>query len=229
MIYKPKSSLEKFGKKIFTLLVDNFPQTFYVGGMVRDLLLKIPVMDIDIATSAGPDEIIKMLGEAGVSFDISHKQFGIVIAKNKHQRVEIATLRKDSYSSSRYPKITFVKTAKQDSQRRDFSINALYLKPYSGKILDFHKGSKDFKDKQIKFIGNPDTKILQDPLRIIRALRFSQALNFKIENQAKKAINKNFNLIKFLTKSRIKNELDKIKYPKHKKIILKIISKQKIA
>jgi tRNA nucleotidyltransferase/poly(A) polymerase len=211
MIYKPKSKLEKFGEKVFNLLVDNFPQTFYVGGMVRDLLLGKKVTDIDIATSAAPARVVKILSDNNIIHDDSHIRFGVVVAKSGNIKIEIATFRKDLKSSGRYPKVAFVTSLKIDSHRRDFTINALYLSPKSGQILDFHKGLADIKLQKLKFIGNPEKRIKEDPLRIIRALRFARVLNFTIDSHARKAIKKNFYLVKTLTKSRLENELKKLK------------------
>jgi tRNA nucleotidyltransferase/poly(A) polymerase len=224
--YKARMPLEKFGEKIFNLLVENFPQTFYVGGMVRDILMHLKVTDIDITTKAEPDEVVKILANAGVIADTKYKQFGVIVAKDKNYSVEIATFRKDTYSTGRYPKISFVKSAKIDSQRRDFTINALYLSSKSGKILDFHNGLKDLKLKNLKFISNPEKRIKEDPLRIIRALRFAQILNLKLDAATKNAIKNNFSLIKTLTESRAKNELAKIKNANQKKYIQKLIDKQ---
>jgi tRNA nucleotidyltransferase/poly(A) polymerase len=225
MIYKPKTELEQFGDKVYSLLVDNFPQTFYVGGIVRDLLLNKQVTDIDIATSAEPLEITGLLRDKDIVYDSAYINFGVVVAKKGVYKIEIATFRKDLPSKSRYPKISFVKTAKQDSSRRDFTVNALYLSPKAGKILDFHHGLKDLKLQNLKFIGNPEKRIKEDPLRIIRALRFAQILNFQFDAGTKKSIKNNFSLINTLTKSRIKNELEKIRNTKHKKNVLKAIGK----
>jgi len=226
MTYKPKTKLEKFGEKVFNLLVDNFPQTFYVGGMVRDILLGIKVTDIDIATEATPPQVVKILSNSGIICDDSYSRFGVIVAKSGGLKIEIATFRKDLQSPGRYPKISFVKSVKIDSQRRDFTVNALYLSSKSGKILDFHNGLKDFKLKHLKFIGSPEKRIMEDPLRIIRALRFSKTLGFKPQGRTKNALKKNFYLIKHLTKSRIKNELDKIKNLNFKKNISSEINKQ---
>jgi len=224
--YKPKSELEKFGQKVFNLLVENFPQTFYVGGMVRNLLLNKKVADIDIATQVLPLEIVKLLSDSGIACDSSSARFGVVTAKKGTHKIEITTFRKDLPGKSRYPKVAFVKSSKIDSNRRDFSINALYFSPISGKILDFHQGLTDLKLKNLKFIGNPEKRIKEDPLRIIRALRFAQTLNFKLETGSKSAIKNNFYLVETLTKLKIIKELGKIKSPKQRKLILEIISKK---
>jgi tRNA nucleotidyltransferase (CCA-adding enzyme) len=226
--YQPKSELERFGKKVFDLLVDNFPQTFYVGGMVRDLLLGKKITDIDIATQATPPEVIKLLNDNNVICDGAHSRFGIVVAKKGSYKIEVATFRKDLPSKNRYPKISFVKTAKQDSARRDFTINALYLSPKKGDILDFHHGLNDLKSRALRFIGNPEKRIKEDPLRIIRALRFAQTLNFKLDNKTKSAVKNNFHLTETLTTTRIQNELGKVRNPKYKKFLCTAIGRQSL-
>lgn len=208
--YIPRSPLEKFGQKISNLLVENFPQTFYVGGMVRDLLLKRKVVDVDIATEALPEQIITLLKKNNVSYEDPHKKYGSVTAKQGSLYAEITTLRKDVYKNSRYPKISFVKQPETDSKRRDFTVNALYLSPKTGIIKDFKKGIADIRRKRLKFIGNPKTSIHQDPLRIVRALRFALLLNFSIETSAKKAIKQNFALLNNLTKSKTQKEILKL-------------------
>jgi len=219
--YNPRTALEKFGAKVFDLLVENFPRTFYVGGMVRDLLLDKIVTDIDIVTEATPEQVAKILLASDISIDLTHQNFGIITATNSNNKIEIATLRKDLPSQSRYPKVAFIKSPKIDSKRRDFTINALYLSPISGKILDFHQGLKDLKLKNLKFIGNPEKRIKEDPLRIIRALRFARTLDFKLDSNSKNAIKNNFPLVKTLTKSKIIKELNKIKNTGHKNFIIK--------
>ena len=223
-IYKPKNKLEQFGFLIYNLLVDNFPQTFYVGGMVRDLLLGKSVTDIDIATSATPDDVIKILRQNKINYNSTYKNFGVIVAKSSNLSVEIATFRKDSYTKSRYPKVAFVNSPKQDSQRRDFTINALYLSPKSNSILDFHSGLRDLKIRSLKFIGNPSTRIKQDPLRIIRVLRFAAALNLNLDAATESALQKNKKLISTLTQTKISNELSKVKKFSDKKSIINFLN-----
>lgn len=226
--YKPKTKEEKFGEKIFHILVENFPQTFFVGGTVRDMLLGKKVIDIDIATSAQPKEVTKLLQENEIAYDDSYSNYGIVVAKYKTNTAEIATLRHDLKSSSRYPKVRFIKSPTQDSIRRDFTVNSLYLSLKSGKILDPQKGLSDLKNKLIRFIGNPKKRIQEDPLRIIRALRFALELNFKFENKTFRALNKYFPLIEKLTRTRIQKEINKLNGIKLKKQLQNILDKKAI-
>jgi tRNA nucleotidyltransferase (CCA-adding enzyme) len=228
LILKPKTDLERFGFLIFSLLVENFPQTFIVGGAVRDALLNKKITDIDIATIAEPGQVAELLLENQIQHDSTHKNFGVIQAKKGILAVEITTFRKEHYSNSRYPQIQFIKDVKIDSKRRDFSINSLYLSLKSNNILDFYKGIKDIQKKEIKFIGNPTKKIKQDPLRIVRALRFACVLNFKIEKKSLEAIKNNFNLIKSITKPRLSTELNKIQNKKIKNNLVNIISGKKM-
>lgn len=221
--YSPKSQAEKFGKVIYNLLVENFPQTYFVGGLVRDLLLKKNVNDIDIATSATPQQVRSLLQKHKINYSDAYRRFGVIYACQDNLTVEIASLRTENYQSTRYPKINLTKSAKTDSLRRDFTINAFYLKEKTGQILDFHQGARDLKQKLIRIIGDPDVKFRQDPLRIIRALRFAVDLKFKIEEHTFEAIYKNFKLINNLTESKIKTELSKIKNQKGKEKILKVL------
>jgi tRNA nucleotidyltransferase (CCA-adding enzyme) len=218
-----KSKPFKFGVGVYDLLVDNFPQTYFVGGTVRDLLLRKTTTDIDLATAAKPDEVMQLLDQHKINFDLRHKQFGIIVAFNKSSSVEIATFRKESYSHSRYPKIEFAKDAKADSQRRDFTINSLYLSLKRQKILDFHHSLRDLKLKTIRFVGNPHKSVKQDPLRIVRALRFALSLNFSIEKTSLLAIKKHFKLLSTLSKSRLSTEVSKIKNPRQKKIMFAML------
>ena len=226
--YKPKNKAEKFGEKIFHILVENFPQTFFVGGTVRDILLEKKVIDIDIATSAQPKEVIRLLLENEITYDDSYNHYGVIVAKNKTTAVEIATLRHDLKSSSRYPKVRFIKSLIQDSIRRDFTVNCLYLSLKSGKILDPQKGLPDLKNKLIRFIGNPKIRIQEDPLRIIRAIRFALLLNFKLENKTFQALNKYFPLTERLTQTRIQKEINKLNTIKLKKQLQNILNKKAI-
>lgn len=227
-IFKPKTELEKFGFRIYNALVENFGHTYFVGGTVRDLLLRKKTSDLDIATEATPQKIAETLKKYCINFNTDFQNMGVIIAGNKQFSASIASFRKDLQSKNRYPKIQFVKTAKEDAKRRDLTINALYLSPKNAKILDFYSGLKDLKNKKIKFIGKPATRIKEDPLRIIRALRFCLQLNFKLEKNSKIAVKQNLKLINTLTKNKISSEINKLQQETHKKIILSAIVNKKI-
>ncbi|HYV33537.1 MAG TPA: hypothetical protein VE973_01680 [Candidatus Limnocylindria bacterium] len=226
--FKPTSALELFGYKVYTILVENFSQTFFVGGMVRDLLLKRRVRDIDIATSADPEQVMAILNKHGIAYDPQYKKLGIVAIPFRKINLSVTTFRMDYYINSRYPKVTFATNIKKDALRRDFTVNSLYLSLKTNQILDFNKGLADIKSRRIKFIGDPKKRIQEDPLRIIRALRFALVLDLKLEKNTKIAIKNNFQMIGQLTKTKIKKEVEKIKSLKQKNILKKVINSPKL-
>ncbi len=225
--YKPNSKLEHFGLRVYLALVENFPQTFFVGGMVRDLLLKRKIWDIDIATSAKPNEVINFLKINHIPFNDINIKFGVITAIKNKYKIEIASFRKETYGLTRYPKVKFTKSLSKDALRRDFTINSLYLSIKKQEIIDPFQGIKDIKLKQLRFIGSSFKKITKDPLRIIRALRFALQLNFRIEKHSWLAIKNNFTLIKKLTEKKKISEVNKLKSSKIKNLLKNIISCKK--
>ena len=223
--FEPAGAYEKFAQKLYFLLVENFSPSYYVGGMVRDLLLGRPINDIDLATAATPDMVTKFLVAKGVKYDDNHSKFGIITVLHSQKPVEIATFRKDLSSKGRFPKVVFVKSMEIDSQRRDFSVNSLYFGQKDNKIWDFHNGLSDLKKKTVRFIGDPQKRIDQDPLRIVRALRLEFELNFKPEPATRNALEKDLSKLSLVTKNRIARELDKVKSDAARKKIIKIINK----
>jgi tRNA nucleotidyltransferase (CCA-adding enzyme) len=223
--YNFKTKLEKFSEKIFFLLVENFSETYFVGGAVRDMLLHKKLTDIDLCTTAKPDQVIALLKNNNFKVDSKYKNFGVIIVSSGNLSIEISTSRKDSYTGSRYPKITWAKDIKTDSNRRDFTINALYFSPKNNIIKDFHNGLTDFKRKTIKFIGNAPKRLSEDPLRFIRAYRFKIQLDFNFETKTNKALMQNKQLIKKLTKTRIEKEILKLPTKKMQNELCIIINK----
>lgn len=213
-----------FGLRVHDLLVENFSQTFFVGGMVRDLLLKKTVADIDIATWATPDRVMELLAGNKILFDASNKNFGNVVAKKGKLKIEITTFRKDLKSQSRYPKIVFVKSLKVDSNRRDFTINSLYLSTKTGQITDYHHGLDDIKNRVIRFIGKAGVRIKEDPLRILRALRFALELDFKIAKADFQAIKKYFYLTGAVSRQKLESEPQKISRKKNAALLKKTLA-----
>lgn len=221
--YHPRTPLEKFGQKIYFLLVENFSESYWVGGAVRDTLLSRNVIDIDLATSASPAQITFLLSQAGIKCDQSNAKFGVIKAQKGRLGVEITTFRKDSYGKSRYPKVSFIKSYKLDSKRRDFTINSLYLKEKEHVILDPNGGLKDIEQKLIRFVGNPNRRIEEDPLRIVRAIRFALLLNFKLESRTLKAINGNYEKIKNISGNKLNSEILKLQNKNSRAKLKKIL------
>ena len=223
ILFPHKTPLQKFSTKVCKLLVENFFDVYYTGGTVRDLLLHKNVYDIDISTNAKPEQVADCLIKNKIQTNLAYKKFGVVIATQGGLQLEITTFRQDLSSKTRYPKILYINSPKKDSERRDFTANALYLSIKNGKILDFQQGLKDIAKKQLRFIGVPEKRIKVDPLRIIRALRLALVLNFSIEKKSLTAIKKYFYLIHSLTVNRTKKEINKVTDKKNNLLLQKLI------
>lgn len=227
MKFKPKSPLELFAYKVQNLLVENFPQSFFVGGTVRDMLLKKEMKDVDIATVATPTQVVDLLNKYFFKYNVGYQRMGVIVVTEGDMHVTVSTFRKDLPAQNRYPEVVFTKDIKVDAKRRDFTINALYFQPNTGAILDFHKGQKDIQEKKIRFIGDAKKRIAEDPLRIIRALRFALTLHFKIEKKTLVAIKNSFDKTSQLTESRIQKEFEKLVTEKSKKFLKEVINNKK--
>jgi poly(A) polymerase len=144
----------------------------YVGGAVRDSLLGIPVADVDIATRHVPQKVMTRLQRAGIRAVPTGIDHGTVTAVLDGWPVEITTLRRDVATDGRRATIAYSDDWREDAARRDFTINALYADPLSGKISDYFGGLDDLKAGRIRFIGNAADRIEEDHLRILRYFRF---------------------------------------------------------
>lgn len=192
---------------ILNRFYENNFEAFIVGGCVRDNLLgKIP-HDYDITTNALPYKT-ESLFEKTIPTGIKHGTVTVLINNNPF---EVTTYRIDGeYLDNRKPEnVEFVTNIKEDLARRDFTINALAYSPKFG-FKDFFNGKKDLENKIIKCVGIPDKRFNEDALRILRAIRFSCQLNFKIEEKTFDSIKRNFHLVKNISKERIRDEFSKI-------------------
>lgn len=200
---------------------------FIVGGSTRDYLCNIEPTDWDIATDATPEIIQEIFGSKNIKtfYENNFGTVGVAFLinsetkdeKEEYQIIEITTFRSESsYSNNRHPDmVVWAKTIEEDLKRRDFTINAIALSPSkAGKnlIIDPYNGEADIKNKIIRAVGNPDERFSEDALRMIRAIRFEATLGEKwiIEEETKKAITKNANLLKKISQERLRDELIKI-------------------
>ena len=167
--------LKKFGK----VFEENGFQAYLVGGAVRDLILKKPCSDWDVATNATPEQVMSMF-KFVVPTGIAH---GTVTVHFHKTEIEVTTFRTESeYSDGRHPdKIAYASTIEEDLSRRDFTMNAIAVNLRNGKICDPFGGRKDIRKKVIRTVGLPNERFMEDGLRPIRALRFASQLNFSIE------------------------------------------------
>jgi len=182
-------------------------EAYWAGGCVRDMLLGIEPKDFDIVTSATPDEIENLLEH---TIPIG-KQFGVILAIRNGHHFEVATFRSDSgYSDGRRPDAVTFTSAKEDALRRDFTINAMFYDPTTDKVLDYVGGQKDLEEKLVRFIGDPEKRIQEDHLRILRAVRFKNCYDMQYHPETYQAIRKNVHLIENISKERIGDELNKM-------------------
>ena len=200
-------------KLIFKKLQDGIPEekiaARFVGGCVRKHLLNEKIDDIDIATILKVDQIKEKFKETNFKVIETGVKHGTVTIVSKKYKVELTTLRKDIKTDGRHAEVEYTDDWKQDSERRDFTINAIYL-DINGKIFDPQMGTIDLKNKNIKFIGDPQKRIEEDYLRIIRFIRFKIMYDIVVEPTTSNAIKQNLDGIKKISKERILIELFKI-------------------
>ena len=186
---------------------DNGYLAYIVGGYPRDFLLGINTKDIDICTNAKPVEIMELFDTESVS-DV---RYGSVKVIYKNYKFDVTTFRKDiKYEDNRKPiKIKYIDNLKKDLLRRDFTINTICIDKDEN-IIDILGAREDIDNKIIKTVGNPRYRLMEDSLRILRAIRFATILDFDIDEKTKYYIVKYGYLLKKLSGSRKKEELGKI-------------------
>ena len=193
--------------------INNYNETSeirYVGGCVRKILNDEKTDDIDLATNLTPDQVKQCLDKNQIKFFETGIEHGTITAVIDDQNFEITTLRKDVKTDGRHAVVEYTTNWKEDSLRRDFSINSIYS-DLDGNLYDPNSGHKDLNVGIIKFIGDPETRIKEDYLRIIRYLRFYTEYS-KIDHEINiiKIIKKNIEGLGKISKERQFNELKKI-------------------
>ena len=209
--------------KIKSFLGDNI-ELYLVGGSVRDLLLDKTPKDYDFTTPLLPDTIEDLVKKAGRHPYIIGKKYGTIGFKFEGYFIEITTFRNEEYlSTSRRPRVEFVNTLEEDLSRRDFTINAIALS--SQAVIDPFNGIKDIESGIIRAAGDADTRIGEDPLRILRMIRFVSTLGYDVDESLLQACQKKASSIKIVSRERIAVELDKIIMGKNCKQALEIMAK----
>jgi tRNA nucleotidyltransferase/poly(A) polymerase len=181
----------------------------FVGGCVRKYLSNNKIDDIDIATTLSAEEIKEKFKNTKFNVIETGIKHGTVTLVTNKFNLEITTLRKDVETDGRHAEVEYIDDWQLDSERRDFTINAIYL-DINGKIFDPQMGTVDLKNNNVKFIGDPQKRIEEDYLRIIRFLRFKIMYDSKVELSTINAIKQNLDGIKKISKERILIELYKI-------------------
>jgi poly(A) polymerase len=193
--------------KIVKRLRRNGFEALLAGGCVRDMLLGRAASDYDVATSARPEDVVKIFRR---TLKVGAK-FGVVIVLTGDKQVEVATFRSETgYADGRHPTSVKFASAAEDASRRDFTINGMFYDPVEKKIIDYVNGQADLKNGIVRTIGRPEERFGEDYLRMLRAVRFSTQLGFAIEPQSWSAICSNAKNISKISGERIAVELEGI-------------------
>tara|TARA_E500000331_G_scaffold6104_1_gene5946 strand:- start:759 stop:2033 length:1275 start_codon:yes stop_codon:yes gene_type:complete len=231
-LYSFKNNIKKLSittpvKKIFEAINSHTSESEirYVGGCLRKILNNEKVDDIDLATNLNPIEVAEILKKNKINFYESGIEHGTITAILDDHKFEITSLREDIFTDGRHAKVKFSKDWKKDAARRDFTINSIYA-DLDGNIFDPHNGKKDIEMGQVNFIGNPEKRIKEDYLRILRYLRFF--LNYSKQPHKEeiiKTIKINISGISIISKERLLDELKKLLKSNH----LEKLSKDKFS
>ena len=190
-------------KKILTTLEENGFKAYLVGGFVRDTLIGRETFDVDICTNALPKDLFSI-------FNADSNNYGGIRMQVGSYNVDITTFREDRNYVNRHPnEVVYIDSLQDDLKRRDFTINAICMDKDS-KVIDLLNGVEDLNNRTVRMIGDIDIKLEEDPLRILRAVRFATVLDFDIDNDLYEGLKKHYKLVDTLSKNRIKEEFDKI-------------------
>lgn len=191
---------------IIDKLIENNFECYIVGGYVRDYLLSYESKDIDICTNAKIEDIERIFNGLGKSY----RNYYSYHIKDNDYTYDITSYRKElKYRNNKPYKIEYAKSLKEDLLRRDFTINTFAIDK-NNNLIDLLHAKKDLNSKLIKVVGNTETKLKEDKTRIIRAIRFSCTLDFKLDKNIEEFLSKNGKLLNQIPKEYIKKELDKI-------------------
>ncbi len=199
--------MESAARKIVLRLREAGHEAYFAGGCVRDRLLGKEAHDIDIATSARPEEV-QALFHRTVAVGA---QFGVIVVLEDGRDFQVATFRADgAYIDGRHPTGVTFTTAEGDAQRRDFTINGLFYDPVGEAVIDFVEGRRDLEARVVRAIGKASERFAEDKLRVLRGVRFAASLNFAIEGETWSAICAGAPAIHAVSAERIREELVKI-------------------
>lgn len=194
---------------------------YFAGGWVRDYLMDHPSDDIDIATSASPQQILDLFPRT----ILVGLQFGVVIVPIDGHQYEVSSFRKDfDYTDGRKPGRIELTTPEEDAKRRDFTINGMFYDPIDDKIMDYVGGAEDIKKGVVRAIGNPDERFYEDRLRMIRACRFAARFDFHIDLETQEAIKNNaLGLFPSVAMERVWQEFCKMNaYPRFERALVEL-------
>lgn len=204
--YPLETHLENTARRIVQRLGEAGFIAYFAGGCVRDKLLGNPPKDYDIATSATPEEVLKVFPR---TYAVG-AHFGVIVVHEDGENFEVATFRSDgAYLDGRRPEAVVFSSPEMDTQRRDFTINGMFYDPLEEKVIDFVGGEDDLRKRVIQAIGRPRERFEEDKLRILRAIRFAARFDFQIEEDTWAAVKEFAPRITQVSMERIRDELVK--------------------
>ncbi len=199
-----------FATQVVARLREHGHEALWAGGCVRDLLLGQPPADFDVATDARPEQVMKLFRRT-VPVGIS---FGVVRVLGPHKpagEVEVATFRSDgTYLDGRRPESVQFSSAREDAERRDFTINGMFYDPLDGRVIDHVGGRADLEQKVLRAIGNASERFAEDKLRLLRAVRFAARFDLTIDPATREAVAAMGPEIRVVAPERIAQELRKM-------------------
>ena len=205
-----KSVITSSIKKLDKVFKSNNYELRIVGGAVRDLALDKTPKDIDLATDATPDEMMEILDKSGIRHIPSGLEHGTITAILDNEPFEITTLRADKETDGRHAEVEFVKSWEEDAKRRDLTYNAMSM-DMEGNVFDYFGGMDDLQDKVSKFVGDPEERITEDYLRILRYFRFQGRLSTPTwDKDTLKAISSNVKGLQQISAERVWQEMGKV-------------------
>ncbi len=179
-------------------------EAYFAGGCVRDELMGLEPKDFDVATSAAPKVVRALFPKT----QAVGQAFGVILVRHHRSTIEVATFRTEfDYQDGRRPSRVKFATAQEDAQRRDFTINGLFLDPVAGRVIDFVGGQEDIKARRLRAIGIPEDRFAEDHLRLLRAVRFAARFALEIDPATAQAIRAHAPLLKRISPERIADEL----------------------
>ncbi len=183
---------------------------YFAGGCVRDELLGLTPKDYDVATDAPPDKV-RLLFRNSQAVGAA---FGVILVRINRSQIEVATFRSDgAYEDGRRPASVRFTTAEEDAQRRDFTINGMFLDPLNGEVIDYVGGQADLAARRLRAIGDAAARFSEDHLRLLRAVRFAARFNLQIENATDAAIRQQAPSLARISPERIADELRRMLIP----------------
>ena len=207
----------QFAVDVVRRLHDAGFQALWAGGCVRDFLLGREPGDYDVATDARPEEVRKLFGyrkthPVGVSFGVV-----LVVGSPEKGNIEVATFRTEGeYLDGRRPEKVVYSTPEEDAQRRDFTINGMFYDPLEHHVLDYVGGEHDLGECVIRAIGNPHERMTEDKLRMLRAVRFSATLDFRLDDATRDAVRDMSHEIQVVSAERITQEMKRMLLDPHR-------------